>query len=68
MLQYLEGERSLDETIEQVKRSTWRLARKQRTWLKAFHDVQWVDIERDEPSEETASRVQPLMFRPEQMN
>ena len=68
VLQYLEGEYSLDETIEQVKRNTWRLARKQRTWLNAFPGIAWLDVPRDEPCEETSSRVQRLMFSPEQMN
>lgn len=56
-LAYLQGKLSEDEMKESVKRNTWRLARKQRTWLKSFPNMHWLDVTPHEPSEETAGRV-----------
>lgn len=64
----LNGERSLADTIGLVKRNTWRLARKQRTWLKSFPGIQWLDVRSDEPPEETAARAGAFLFGPERMN
>ena len=63
-LAHLEGALSLDEAVERVKRSTWRLARKQRAWLKSFPGVQWLDVAPDEPAEETAAKARRLLFEP----
>lgn len=68
VLAYLRGETDLPEAVAQVKRSTWRMARKQRTWLKSFPDVCWLDVRPDEPVEETCARVRELLFGPELMN
>lgn len=62
VLAYLNGELSPAETVEQVRRNTWRLARKQRTWLKSFPGIRWLDVPPDEPPEETAARVRHLLF------
>jgi len=56
-LAYLQGRLSEDEMKESVKRNTWRLARKQRTWLKSFPNVHWLDVTPHEPPDETAGRV-----------
>ena len=64
----LEGRCSLEEAIAQVKRRTWRLARKQRTWLRSFPDLKWVDVASDEQPPETAARVKELLFGWEPMN
>ena len=63
-LAHLEGALSLEEAVERVKRSTWRLARKQRAWLKSFPAVRWLDVAPDEPAEETAGKARPLLFGP----
>ena len=68
VLSYLRGEMDLAETIERVKRSTRRLARKQRTWLKGFPGIRWLDVRADEPVEETMVRARGLLFGPEMMN
>jgi tRNA dimethylallyltransferase len=62
VLRHLKGEFSLEETVELVRRNTWRLARKQRSWLKSFPGVAWLDIAPDEPPEKTAARVRGLLF------
>ncbi len=68
VIAWLEGERTLDETVESVKRNTWRLARKQRTWLKSFPHLVWVDVAPDEPPEETVRRVRRALYGPEREN
>lgn len=44
MIEHLEGKRSLEETVEQIKINTRRLAKAQRTWFKTFCGVRWMDI------------------------
>jgi len=68
VIAHLRGEMSLAETVERVKRNTWRLARKQRTWLKSFPGVQWVRVPPDEPPDATARRVRPWLFGEENLN
>lgn len=65
---YINGRMSLDECMDAVERQTWRLARKQRTWLKSFPDVRWVDARPDEPAEETAERARDALFGAERLN
>jgi len=44
MIEHLEGKRPLEDTIEQIKINTRRLAKAQRTWFKTFCGVRWIDI------------------------
>ncbi|MEJ5259936.1 MAG: tRNA (adenosine(37)-N6)-dimethylallyltransferase MiaA [Anaerohalosphaeraceae bacterium] len=44
MIEHLEGKRPLEETVEQIKINTRRLAKAQRTWFKTFCGVRWIDI------------------------
>ena len=67
-IEHLNGARSLSETIELIERNTWRMARKQRAWLKSFPAVQWLDVSPEEPAEATAERVRGLLFAPENLN
>lgn len=59
---YLAGELSLSDTVDLIRRNTWRLVRKQRSWLNSFKDVQWVDVAPEEPHESVAERIRPLLF------
>jgi tRNA dimethylallyltransferase len=67
-IEHLKGVRPLDETVELIERNTWRMARKQRAWLKSFPAVQWLDVAADEPAETTAEKVRRLLFAPECLN
>jgi tRNA dimethylallyltransferase len=67
-IEHLKGARSLSETMELIERNTWRMARKQRAWLKSFPAVQWLDVIADEPAEATAEKVRRLLFAPENLN
>ena len=57
IIEYLNGQISLEEATELIKKNTRRLAKNQRTWFKTFKDVRWLDIEPDEPPEKILSRA-----------
>ena len=60
VIQHLNGELSLVEAKELVKRNTRRLARRQMTWFRSFPDIHWVDLKPDEPPAETMIRVRSI--------
>ena len=62
VLAHLRGELTLEQAIASVERNTWRLARKQRAWLKSFPNVQWLDLAPEEPVQVTAPKVRDLLF------
>ena len=43
VLLYVDGVISLEDAVERVRKRTWRVARKQLTWLRHFPGVEWVD-------------------------
>lgn len=45
LLRYLDGEISLDEAVEEIKRRTRRFARRQLTWFRADPRVRWFDAD-----------------------
>jgi len=49
VVEYLRGERSLPETIELVKIRTRQFAKRQLTWFRAQKNLQWIELEPDEP-------------------
>lgn len=61
-LAHLRGEMTLEQAVESVERNTWRLARKQRAWLKSFPDVHWLDVAPEEPVQETVPKVRDRLF------
>jgi len=54
IIDYLQGEMSLDEAIEKIKINTRRLAKRQRTWFRSFDGVKWIDLDEDSTAERTA--------------
>ncbi len=44
VLSYLEGEISLEEAIELIKRDSRRYAKRQLTWFKRYDDALWIDV------------------------
>ena len=60
-IQYLNGEISLDETIELIKRNTRRFAKGQRTWFKTFKDVNWIDIDQNDSAEQILKKTKKLV-------
>ncbi|OHB64787.1 MAG: hypothetical protein A2Y77_01075 [Planctomycetes bacterium RBG_13_62_9] len=63
IIEYLEGRLSLDDAIEQIKKNTRRLAKGQRTWFKTFKQVNWIDVEPEEPAEHVIERAKELIAR-----
>jgi len=54
---YLDGKMTLEKAVEKIKINTRRLAKAQRTWFKTFKDVNWLDIDEDEPAEAILDRT-----------
>ncbi|MHC4355263.1 MAG: tRNA (adenosine(37)-N6)-dimethylallyltransferase MiaA [Planctomycetota bacterium] len=65
IIDHLNGQTNLEEATELMKVHTRRLAKGQRTWFKTFKDVNWLDIEADEPSERILERARALLCRGE---
>ncbi len=61
IIEYLNGQISLEEATELIKKNTRRLAKNQRTWFKTFRNVHWLDIEPDEPLEKILTRTKILL-------
>jgi len=61
IIDYLNGQISLELATELIKRNTRRLAKSQRTWFKTFKNVNWLNIEAEEPTEKILSRTKALL-------
>jgi tRNA dimethylallyltransferase len=57
VIDYLSGRRTMEETVELVKKNTRKLAKAQRTWFKTFSQVQWVDAAPEESTESLLART-----------
>ena len=57
VVDYLHGERDLDQTIELVKQRTRQLAKRQKTWLRHQLPVEWIEIAPGESAEVVTDRV-----------
>ena len=51
IVKYLEGEYSLDEAIEIIKRDSRRYAKRQITWFKRYKESKWFDLDKYDNSE-----------------
>lgn len=54
---YLQGEYSLDEAIELLKRNTRRFAKRQLTWFRRDPRIEWLNVENDHSSSEIANEI-----------
>ncbi len=61
IIDHLNGQTSLEDATELIKVHTRRLAKGQRTWFKTFRDVNWLDLEADEPGERVFERAKALL-------
>lgn len=61
IIKHLAGGIDLAEAVELIKRNTRRFAKGQRTWFKTFKNVNWLDIEEEEPPEKILSRAKDLL-------
>jgi len=63
LIAYLDGECSLEEAVELLKRNTRRLAKGQMTWFRRLPDVHWIDVSGESETEELAERCRFLFSR-----
>jgi len=61
IIEHLTGLTTLEEAVELIKRNTRRLAKGQRTWFKTFKNVNWLDIDTEEPAEKILDRAKTLL-------
>jgi len=61
IIEYINGQISLEDAIELIKKNTRRLAKNQRTWFKTFKDVHWLDIKPEELPEKILNRTKILL-------
>jgi tRNA dimethylallyltransferase len=60
VVEHLRGERSLAETIEQVKIRTRQFAKRQLTWFRRQLAPEWIELKPDESPETAATNLQRL--------
>jgi len=60
VLEHLEGQRTWDETLRAIVLHTRQFARRQRTWLRRFKDLVWLDASPETPTETLAEQVADL--------
>jgi tRNA dimethylallyltransferase len=58
VVEHLRGERSLSETIEQVKIRTRQFAKRQLTWFRRQLDPEWIELKPDESLETVVANLQ----------
>ncbi len=61
IIEHLNGKMSLEDATELIKKNTRRFAKNQRTWFKTFKNVNWLDIEAEEPAEKIFNRAKTLL-------
>jgi len=61
IIEHLSGQTILEDAIESIKINSRRLAKGQRTWFKTFQNVHWLDIAKDETSEQILARTKRLL-------
>lgn len=57
IIEHLSGKTNFEDAVELIKKNTRRLAKGQRTWFRTFREVNWLDIEQDEPLVSILNRV-----------
>jgi len=57
VVEHLRGDRMLAETIELVKIRTRQFAKRQLTWFRRHGDCEWIELKRDETTEDAVSKI-----------
>ena len=57
IISYLDGERSLEEAIEILKRNTRRYAKRQLTWFRRDRRLRWIDIDKYDSNEKIVEEI-----------
>jgi tRNA dimethylallyltransferase len=58
ILRYINGEISLPEAVELIKKNTRRFAKRQMTWFRSEKGVRWVEVREGEDKRELLSQVE----------
>jgi len=58
---FLDGQCSLDEAKEEMKKNTRHLAKRQMTWFRADERIQWMDVGRQDDAENVAGRIEKIV-------
>jgi tRNA dimethylallyltransferase len=61
VVEHLRSERSLAETIEQVKIRTRQFAKRQLTWFRAQKNLKWIELKPDEVLEKVAEKMREVI-------
>ncbi len=57
IIKYFDGEYTLDEAIEIIKRDSRRYAKRQLTWFRRYEDAKWFEIDKFDSAEELKDAV-----------
>ena len=57
VIEHLQGERDLPDTVARVKSRTWQFARRQMTWFRKMNGTRTLNVSPDEVSTITAQRI-----------
>lgn len=57
IIKYFDGEYTLDESIEIIKRDSRRYAKRQLTWFRRYEDAKWFEIDKFDSAEELKDAV-----------
>lgn len=57
IIKYFDGEYTLDEAIEIIKRDSRRYAKRQLTWFRRYEDAKWFEIDKFDSAEELKGAV-----------
>lgn len=57
IIKYFDGEYTLDEAIEIIKRDSRRYAKRQLTWFRRYEDAKWFEIDKFDSAEELKNAV-----------
>jgi tRNA dimethylallyltransferase len=63
IIDHLAGRMSLEDAVELIKKNTRRLAKNQRTWFKTFKNINWLDIQSQEPNKEILIRIKRILAK-----
>ena len=56
-VEFLQGQRTLKDTMTEVKNRTWQLARRQMNWFRHQADVEWLKGQAEENLASVAERL-----------
>ncbi|MBI1825268.1 MAG: tRNA (adenosine(37)-N6)-dimethylallyltransferase MiaA [Planctomycetes bacterium] len=62
IIEHLCGRFDLDEAIERIKINTRQMAKSQRTWLRRFRNVNWIDLTPEADIDKVVDEIQKRIF------